>query len=75
MLHCPSIVLFGVIALLAAIVALLAVSNLRVHRKLNDKNEVIIQGIRENIALRDELQRRLEKENTKTHSHGSKRNV
>ena len=45
-----------VITLLVALVAVLVLSNLRVHRKLNDKNEVIIRGIQENIQLREQLQ-------------------
>ena len=59
MLHNPNILLIAIIALLVVIVAVLLWANLRYQRKLSDKDDAIIRGIRENIQLHDELQRRL----------------
>ena len=53
------ILLIAIIALLVIIVAVLLWANLRNQRRLSDKDDAIIQGIRENIQLHDELQRRL----------------
>ena len=53
------ILLIGIIALLVVIVAVLLWAVLRYQRKLSDKDDAIIRGIRENIQLHDELQRRL----------------
>ena len=53
------ILLIAIIALLVVIVAVLLWANLRNQRRLSDKDDAIIRGIRENIQLHDELQRRL----------------
>lgn len=53
------ILLIAIIALLVIIVAVLLWANLRNQRRLSDKDDAIIRGIRENIQLHDELQRRL----------------
>ena len=52
------ILLIGIIAMLVVIVAVLLWCNLR-NRQIRDKNDTIIRSILENVALRDELQRRL----------------
>lgn len=52
-------ILIGIIALLVVIVAVLVWSNLHNQRELRQKNEAIIREIRENVQLRDELRRRL----------------
>lgn len=54
-----TVLLVLVIAILVALVALLVMRNLHIQRRMNDKNEAIIRSIRENIALREELQHRL----------------
>ena len=53
------ILLIAIIAVLVVAIVVLLGFLLKTHRKLEDKNEAIISEIRENIALRDELQRRL----------------
>ena len=52
-------ILIGIIALLVVIVAVLVWSTLHSQRELRQKNEAIIREIRENVQLRDELRRRL----------------
>ena len=54
-----TVLLVLVIAVLVALVVLLVMWNLHIQRRMNDKNESIIRSIRENIALREELQHRL----------------
>lgn len=53
------ILLIGIIAMLVVIVAVLLWCNLRNQQQIRDKNDTIIRSILENVALRDELQRRL----------------
>ena len=53
------ILLIAIIAVLVVAVIVLLSFLVKTHKKLNSKNEAIISEIRENIALRDELQRRL----------------
>ena len=55
----PYILLIAIIAVLVVLVVVLLCYILYNQGKLNDKNEAIIREIRENIHLRDELQRRL----------------
>ena len=57
--HESYILLIAIIGLLVVIVAVLLWAVLRYQRKLSDKDDAIIRGIRENIHLHDELQRRL----------------
>ena len=57
--HDSYILLIAIIALLVVIVAVLLWAVLRYQRKLSDKDDAIIRGIRENIQLHDELQHRL----------------
>ena len=59
MLHDSYILLIAIIGLLVVIVAVLLWAVLRYQRKLSDKDDAIIRGIRENIHLHDVLQHRL----------------
>ena len=62
-MHCGTVILLiGVIALLAVLVAVLLWRDLSHQQEIRDKNDAIIREIRENVALRDELRRML-KEN------------
>lgn len=53
------ILLIAIIAILVVIVAVLLWNDLRHQRQLREKNDAIIREIRENVELRDELQRLL----------------
>ena len=56
-----SLIILLLIVIAALVVLVIVLLGVIVHSqdKLNDKNEAIIREIRENIELRDELQRRL----------------
>lgn len=51
--------LLGIIAMLVVIVGVLLWRFLHIQSQICDKDEAIIRGIRENVRLREELQRRL----------------
>lgn len=54
-----TIMLIGIIAMLVVIIAVMLWHDLRRQRELRQKNDAIIREIQENVALRDELHRRL----------------